>query len=575
LEEVLNDSDYEMEHILGKRKLVVHTDRISDELSDSISTLLESESPKNIKVERYNHTFEISWREINKYAECTDASELYAVDPDKHGSELHLGVTNWYTLDLTSDGNFIYPLPKLKKLAAGWGSSYFQKVTAEEFKISLPSLTGNVDRLFQTCKSKVIECDLPLVAGFTAGYCEYLRRFAGNTPNVSFWDYTFVACGWRHNEMLDIDCDFSKATTATDMASNSCKLNKASVLRICVGEKSIPAYTSGTHKITLGIHVDLQNDEEVLDAIANAESKGWTITIQWNGTSTKDESLSSEIINKLELTSIQLPENYTRLMYLESDGNGQNINTNYVPTNNTGISVIAKQITSFDGVPLGCGNMTDARIFAPRVTLINNDWSYGWSSFVHGGNTTTNAKGRIYEGQLNYLNSKIASIYLNDGTYKENTLTDLSFTPTSPIHLFGYYSNTNNSINSIWKGRIYRVTITENESIVKDFIPCLDQNNVPCMYDIVNEVAYYNIKEGTSFGYEDSKEEMYIITTTYGMRGRYFQPVIYAKLSEIERPDGSKEQILNWGHYVTNPEDYQEFSSLEEAKEYFGISEES
>jgi hypothetical protein len=290
--EIVGDpKKFVLDWIAPEKKLVVHTDRLDDTTSYRITSMLEYTVPAGIKVERYNHTFEISWREINKYAECTDASELYAVAPDKHGSELHLGVTNYYTLDLTSDGNFIYPLPKLKKLAAGWGSSYFQKVTAEEFKISLPSLTGNNDRLFQTVLAKTIECDLPLVTQFSAGYCQYLRRFVGNTPNVTNWNYAFVACGWRHNEMLDIDCDFSKATTATDMASNSCKLNKASVLRICVGEKSIPAYTSGTHNITLGIHVDLQNDEEVLAAIASAETKGWTVTVQWNGTPTSTASV--------------------------------------------------------------------------------------------------------------------------------------------------------------------------------------------------------------------------------------------------------------------------------------------
>jgi hypothetical protein len=56
-------------------------------------------------------------------------------------------------------------------------------------------------------------------------------------------------------------------------------------------------------------------------------------------------------------------------------------------------------------------------------------------------------------------------------------------------------------------------------------------------------------------------------TSTFGLR----KPSIYAKLSEIEHPDGSKEQILNWGHYVSNPEDYEEFSSLEKAYDHFGL----
>ena len=56
-------------------------------------------------------------------------------------------------------------------------------------------------------------------------------------------------------------------------------------------------------------------------------------------------------------------------------------------------------------------------------------------------------------------------------------------------------------------------------------------------------------------------------TSTFGLR----KPSIYAKLSEIEHPNGTKEQILDWGHYVTNPEDYQEFSSLEDAYKHFDL----
>lgn len=535
LEEVLNDSNYEMEHILGKRKLVVHTDRISDELNESIIMLLERESPKINEVERYNHHIDISWRDINKYAGFTNMPDLYAAYPD-------------FQNDLTSDSGWIYSLTNLKyidntKIGVGdvhWRA--FRNFKANYAYFYVPNLTRIDSQLLAGDRNAPPEVEIYAPKLTTSGRIvadtgNWVKKVTAYLPLLSRGDHAFHA----NSKLTFFEGELPSLSYGYN-AFNQTQLNKSSALRVL---NSIPSYTSGNHPLTIGIHVDLQIDEEVLEVISNAETKGWTMTVQWNGDSTKDELLSSEIINKLDLTSIQLPENYTRLLYLESDENGQNINTNYVPTNNTGISVIAKQITSFDGVPLGCGNMT------------------------------TNAKGRIYEGQLNYLNSKIASVYLNDGTYKENTLTDLSFTPSSPIHLFGYYSNTNNSINSIWKGRIYRVTITENDSIVKDFIPCLDQNNVPCMYDIVNENAYYNTKEGTSFGYEEPKEEMYNITTTYGMRGRYFQPVIYAKLSEIERPDGSKEQNIDWGHYVTNPEDYQDFSSLEEAKEYFGISEES
>jgi hypothetical protein len=64
---------------------------------------------------------------------------------------------------------------------------------------------------------------------------------------------------------------------------NNSKLDKASALRVL---NSIPTHTTGSHLLTIGIHIDHQQEEEVLDAIANAETKGWTLTVQWNGTPT-------------------------------------------------------------------------------------------------------------------------------------------------------------------------------------------------------------------------------------------------------------------------------------------------
>lgn len=53
--------------------------------------------------------------------------------------------------------------------------------------------------------------------------------------------------------------------------------------------------------------------------------------------------------------------------------------------------------------------------------------------------------------------------------------------------------------------------------------------------------------------------------------------IIYAKVGEMEHPDGTTEQFLDWGHYVTNWEErgYEQFRSLESAYEYFGLEQET
>lgn len=75
---------------------------------------------------------------------------------------------------------------------------------------------------------------------------------------------------------------FPKLQNGGGMLSG-CILDKGSAVRVLI---SLPAWASGTHKLTIGIHVDHQSDEEVVNAIAEAEAKGWTLTVQWNGTAT-------------------------------------------------------------------------------------------------------------------------------------------------------------------------------------------------------------------------------------------------------------------------------------------------
>jgi hypothetical protein len=46
-----------------------------------------------------------------------------------------------------------------------------------------------------------------------------------------------------------------------------------------------------------------------------------------------------------------------------------------------------------------------------------------------------------------------------------------------------------------------------------------------------------------------------------------FGKLIYARILDGE----NVEKYLDWGHYVTNPEEYETFRSLESAYEYFNL----
>ena len=90
-----------------------------------------------------------------------------------------------------------------------------------------------------------------------------------------------------------------------DLMFNVARLDKESIISIL---NSLPSYTSGTHKLTIGCHIDHKYDPEVNIAIKKCqnsfttpieeigatlpeevtENKGWTLTVKWAGTATEN-----------------------------------------------------------------------------------------------------------------------------------------------------------------------------------------------------------------------------------------------------------------------------------------------
>ena len=277
LKELMGDKEYEIakDPIRG---FIVHTDRIDGELLESVDDLLNDEFGSKFRKTHYNHNIEISWRDINKYAECVTVAELIAVDPSKVVEQDNgtWGIAR-YTTDFTSDGQFSYPIPKLTNFAtSGWGGSVFARTPAIIFRLSAPACTGGY-RLLMGIQSKEIYLDAPLATAINESALKKIEIFWCNSLNITAIAYAFAS-----PYLYSVQCEFPKLNYA-DNAFNKSILNKESTLRIL---NSIPSYTSGTHNLMIGIHVDHQTDDEVLAAIANAETKGWTLTVQWNGTST-------------------------------------------------------------------------------------------------------------------------------------------------------------------------------------------------------------------------------------------------------------------------------------------------
>jgi hypothetical protein len=319
------------------------------------------------------------------------------------------------------------------------------------------------------------------------------------TPN----NYTEYGMEFLSHFKPNHELDLGKLSSAANMFA-SCKLRRESVVRIL---RALPVWNDGkAHALTMGCYIDLKTEAEtegtelhnlIQDAIGtptydgegnHISGKGWTITFQWNGN-------SGGVEPSIEL--VELPEGYTQLAYLEAYTIGSQppppfIDTKYVPTENTGLWVKAKQVYGQSGrQAMGCGISSNNNEFCvPTWTKVTSEKAKcGWKTTK---NWDVTCSGGYFESSLNWLNSKTANIKLADDTEHTMELSDLGFTPTLSIWILGNNNTGSGSLQKTWNGRIYRAKISEGDQIVRDFVPALDSENQACMYELIEGKAYYN-----------------------------------------------------------------------------------
>lgn len=203
----------------------------------------------------------------NKYSACTTTAEVAAVNAD-------------YMNDLTAEGEWIYPLDALTN---GYMMFYNGSLRGAQ-SFYLPKLTAGNDMFANNSGESLIteiEIDAPIATNlrelFLSNNKSALSKVTLLAPNNKNW----LRLCLRNPNLAEFWSDAENLVDASD-AFSGCVLNKESVLRIC----SVNLGETSSGSITLGIHTDLQTDADVLAAIEATKAKGWTVTVQWNGTAT-------------------------------------------------------------------------------------------------------------------------------------------------------------------------------------------------------------------------------------------------------------------------------------------------
>lgn len=187
-----------------------------------------------------------------------------------------------------------------------------------------------------------------------------------------------------------------------------------------------------------------------------------------------------------------LPTGYTPKQYLQSTST-QWINTGITPSQDT--KVIIKFMADKWGYESLIGGRTTSSSKDQFTTYFDSD-SNGRFLFRMDGMSSA----------ITYTGFKLNTIYTAElsGTKMEFTLEDgtvsfasgvaiSDFSSTVPMLLFKAQNVGGTGLN----GKVYSCKIYHQDSLVRDFQPCLDAEGVPCMFDFVSRKPFYNVGTGS------------------------------------------------------------------------------
>lgn len=187
-----------------------------------------------------------------------------------------------------------------------------------------------------------------------------------------------------------------------------------------------------------------------------------------------------------------LPSGYTEVEYVENTGTSY-INTNFVPNQDTRILCTMQCVTSTNStLHLGAGGWD-------KTTGMWLTYERGITGTLHisWGNSTTWAIYNNVHGDYDVHTYD----WNKNQFYRDETLigsvTYTQFTCSDNLGIFATIQNGASPTDVIFKGKLYSFKIYDNDTLVRDFIPCTrDSDSTAGVYDIVNDAFYSSARSG-------------------------------------------------------------------------------
>lgn len=188
-----------------------------------------------------------------------------------------------------------------------------------------------------------------------------------------------------------------------------------------------------------------------------------------------------------------LPSGYTQCTYLQSTG------TQYINTGIKGKSDLKVEIELEATI-----NPTKQGYFGSRTATNVGSFIFLMSSTKYRsdfntslGNININPTTLATYPRFKIIKDKNITTIENNAF--SDTITYATFNNNLDMYLFAL--NTGGTAGNISSIKVFSFKVYDNDNLIQNLIPCLDNNNVPCMYDSVSKNTLYNIGSGT-FNYE-------------------------------------------------------------------------
>ncbi len=164
---------------------------------------------------------------------------------------------------------------------------------------------------------------------------------------------------------------------------------------------------------------------------------------------------------------------YQRVEYITSaeEGTYPYIITDFIADNSCGVEIIASFPAMQDRIPMGSRLDSNATRFYCIYPLSTSSVYYGFNTGV----TISCALkiNTIYRLQTNFLNSRLANVYEENGTRKASGSINATLTQqTVPVSIFGYHSASSGAVSSKREYKLYSARCSRGHEVVREYIPC-------------------------------------------------------------------------------------------------------